>query len=406
LFEIEPSTDANIFLNFGNHFTFQIDQDFTIKLTKNEKYLIQQKIHENNVKLLHFQNSKSLIWVSVRICDYHKPHENFIKIGYGDLLESNILAYYTEYHEGPSYHSETKDGLNIGWIYLRSITIHNVSFDPPVNVNEKTCLIDPFVMDYGPLIIDTSKDRPLGDLKRNNLTIADLKEKSPEAERLYENIKNIYIDKTDVDAITYSLSTPGCTLNRILKNKSYIRIPMGPNYCKQPGQPYVLEIWPAGNRSSIHNHGNAVAIIKVLIGRLKAEYYNSFEIRNNPENVQNIGVQYFEPGNITWMTPFFYQTHRLCNESKDSVAITIQSYAHTGKNTEGEYSTIFEYLQPDGKMGNFYPNEDLSYDDFLKIVKEEYIKEVINFYCKLVIFILNNSLTLYKENIYPFISCK
>jgi len=362
LFDIEPPKDRNVLLKLGENFIFEIDQECKITLNKNENYLEKKKIEEKIVKLLHFQDSKSFIWLSVRACDYHKPEENFVKIGYGDLMERNILAYYTETNEG--LHS------------LKTITINNISFDERVNLIEKICFIDPFVMDFGSLIVDPDKSRSIGDLKKNDLTIADLKEKSPEAERLYEKIKGIYIDKIESDAIDYSLKTDGCILNEKTKNKPYIRVPLGPNFGKQPGQPYVLEIWPSKNQSSIHNHGNAVAIIKVLYGKLKVEFFNSFEIKNNPKNEPIcIGTQYFEPGNITWMTPFHFQTHRLCNEG-DSVAITIQSYAHTGKNTEGEFSENFEYLQPDGKKGNFYPNEDISYDDLLKIVKEEYTKTV------------------------------
>lgn len=32
------------------------------------------------------------------------------------------------------------------------------------------------------------------------------------------------------------------------------------------GIPFVLEIWPAGHNSPIHNHGNAYGIVRVLHG--------------------------------------------------------------------------------------------------------------------------------------------
>ena len=39
LFDIEPSKDRNVFLKLGENFTFKIDQECKIILTKNENYL-------------------------------------------------------------------------------------------------------------------------------------------------------------------------------------------------------------------------------------------------------------------------------------------------------------------------------------------------------------------------------
>ena len=73
-------------------------------------------------------------------------------------------------------------------------------------------------------------------------------------------------------------------MNKKLKEKAgslgdfkttYIRVPIIPSiYGNQPGQPFVLEIWPKGHNSPVHNHGNALGIIKMLYGRLKTEWYN------------------------------------------------------------------------------------------------------------------------------------
>ena len=41
--------------------------------------------------------------------------------------------------------------------------------------------------------------------------------------------------------------------------------------------PYVLEIWPGGNGSPIHNHGGACAIIKVLFGCLSVNLFNKLK---------------------------------------------------------------------------------------------------------------------------------
>jgi hypothetical protein len=51
----------------------------------------------------------------------------------------------------------------------------------------------------------------------------------------------------------------------------YIRVSVGlPSGCS-PGIPYVLEIWPPGHFSPIHNHGNAFGIVRMLHGSITSE---------------------------------------------------------------------------------------------------------------------------------------
>ena len=40
------------------------------------------------------------------------------------------------------------------------------------------------------------------------------------------------------------------------------------------GIPYVLEFWPPGSRSAVHNHGSVCAIIKVVFGTIQNGTYN------------------------------------------------------------------------------------------------------------------------------------
>ena len=64
--------------------------------------------------------------------------------------------------------------------------------------------------------------------------------------------------------IRHSIVNEGFTLNKILKNKSYLRVPAGPSFGQSPGVPYVLEFWPTNSKSPIHNHGNVCGIVKVI----------------------------------------------------------------------------------------------------------------------------------------------
>jgi hypothetical protein len=100
-----------------------------------------------------------------------------------------------------------------------------------------------------------------------------------ECQKLYSNVAgpNISISPELASAIQYSVDTDGLWCNRKLKEKAeghgfkghsdplntYLRITLGPDEGDSPGPPYVLEIWPAGHYSPIHDHGNSHAVIKV-----------------------------------------------------------------------------------------------------------------------------------------------
>jgi hypothetical protein len=88
------------------------------------------------------------------------------------------------------------------------------------------------------------------------------------------------------DAIRHSLTTEGCVLKKVLDakgalgnevNEKYLRMTLGASSGQSPGNPYVLELWPFGNKSPIHNHGNAYAIIKVLHGGLPVKGFNKLK---------------------------------------------------------------------------------------------------------------------------------
>lgn len=47
---------------------------------------------------------------------------------------------------------------------------------------------------------------------------------------------------------------------------TYLRVTVGDNSSgASPGcSPYVLEVWPAGHSSPVHNHGSSFVVMKVL----------------------------------------------------------------------------------------------------------------------------------------------
>ncbi len=86
----------------------------------------------------------------------------------------------------------------------------------------------------------------------------------------------------EIEAIDFSLENENCLLKKILNSKksfpgvktSYIRSTFENKFGNSPGHPFVLEIWPKGHSSPIHNHGDTTAIIKVLHGEIYSEFFN------------------------------------------------------------------------------------------------------------------------------------
>jgi len=122
----------------------------------------------------------------------------------------------------------------------------------------------------------------------------------------------------------------------------------------------------------VHNHGNTVAVIKLLSGVLKSEWYNPLSDNYN-EIPQVIKSSYIYSGNITWMTPCYYQTHKLINEGSTEAAISIQAYSHVeSKDPNEQYTESFNYIVPgNSDLRRFYPNADFDYDKLEEIVKSE-----------------------------------
>ena len=110
---------------------------------------------------------------------------------------------------------------------------------------------------------------------------------SPAAQSLYNCVagEKFVLNTPDFpdfsDAIEHSISTPGLWCNTRLKQKAnefnkepqpletYLRITLGENNGESPGIPYVMEIWPVGHYSPIHNHSGANAVIRVLHGTIQ-----------------------------------------------------------------------------------------------------------------------------------------
>lgn len=237
----------------------------------------------------------------------------------------------------------------------------------------------PLTYNWSPLVLDSSKATLL-ELGSNHFVMS--ASLPATCQELYGNVASPdmaldwpYSSPRLSDAINYSINTEGKILYEKLREKSkdggmsYLRVTLGTHRGFSPGIPYVLEIWPAGSESPIHNHGNAYAVIKVLHGAIKVTVYN--KTWNAEDTQQELSSFTAKQGDVTWISPNWFQTHKLTNESKQLYCATIQCYKYGCE--EELMWPYFDYL--DGKtVKEFLPDSDF---DFTKL-RDELLKEYRN----------------------------
>ena len=239
----------------------------------------------------------------------------------------------------------------------------------------------PLTCNWSPFVLDSSEMTLLELASNSCVPSASLPETCQE---LYANIASphVVLDWPDdsiprlSDAINYSISTEGKILNEKLNEKgkdhgmSYLRVTLGPNRGSSPGVPYVLEIWPANSESPIHNHGNAYGVIKVLHGAIKVTIYN--KTWNSEDKQQELTSFTAKQGDVTWISPNWFQTHKLTNESSDMYCATIQCYKYGCE--EELMWPYFDYL--DRKtVKEFLPDSDFDYTKLREDLLEEYRRD-------------------------------
>lgn len=228
----------------------------------------------------------------------------------------------------------------------------------------------PLIVNW-PFAVKNSTDSSLFDLDNNDFIFSG--SLPLECQELYTNIASARVDLDWVpkpqqhklsDAIRYSFETEGKALHEKLKLKQmkYIRVTVGPHRSPSPGIPYVLELWPKNHGSPVHCHGDSYGIIKVLHGGLRAEIYN----RDMKTLIKHYNIR---KGDVTWMSPYWYQCHRLFNDTDDFCA-TLQCYRYGA--ADKKMWPFFDYANPDGSYGEFLPDGDFTFAELNDAVLSEY----------------------------------
>jgi hypothetical protein len=208
------------------------------------------------------------------------------------------------------------------------------------------------------------------------------------AQQLYECIagKQFVLDSPDFPdfskAIEYSIATPGLWCHERIKEKStefdkdhpdiletYLRITLNENNGESPGIPYVMEIWPVGHFSPVHNHGGSSAVIRVLHGKINVKLFPF--LCDEKDGVDPFSEAQFVKDDITWISPTLNQVHQLQNlETNSETCITIQCYIY--EQTDKTHYDYFDYLDGSGKKNQYEPDSDMDFILFKETIKSEW----------------------------------
>jgi len=246
-------------------------------------------------------------------------------------------------------------------------------------------LRDPITLNV-PLLVKNTDDLTMLDIAKGTyMPKANLNASS---QQLYDCIagKQFVLDTDDFPdfskAIEYSLKTPGLWCNTRIKEKSeeftpghpnvaetYLRITLGQNNGESPGIPYVMEIWPVGHYSPIHNHGSAEAVIRVLHGQLDVSLYPF--LCGQKDGIPPFAIPTIQKDDITWISETLNQTHQLHNPATNSQAcITIQCYMYDGDNVV--HYDYFDYIDENGSIKQYTPDSDMDFVQFKETMRKEW----------------------------------
>ncbi|KAG5658009.1 hypothetical protein KAF25_006960 [Fusarium avenaceum] len=259
---------------------------------------------------------------------------------------------------------------------LSSTEVHRD--DSPVSDKDIKFRASPITVDLPPLIVPET-EITLEQLESSTaMTFVNLPEG---CQKLYHNIcgPNITVQPASFpqlpEAIDQSCKNPDKICGKILKNKdtfgdpleTYLRITLGDNLANSPGIPYVMEIWPPGHMSPIHQHGDASAVIRVLYGSINVTWFDALQENGEPQVIgQPVNLK---KGDVTWLGEDQYQIHQLHNKSK-TVCITLQCYQF--EKHDKVHDESFHWMDGKRHIERFIPNSDMAYGQFVQAVKAEW----------------------------------
>jgi len=310
-------------------------------------------------------------WISI------DSHNQLLQVGVGEArIETAIYTYQFP----PPYKN-----------FLENLTKIFINEENP-DIQPMRLLRDPITHSVPLIIKDTHKLTMHQIAKSSYLPKANL---SLVAQKLHDCIsgKRFILDDKDfpdfTKAIERSIATPGLWCYKRLQEKAsefgkpniketYLRITLGLNNGESPGIPYVMEIWPIGHYSPVHNHGGASAIIRVLNGNINVKLFPFLS-----KDVKEFNEAVFKKGDITWISPTLNQVHQLHNlDTNTKTCITIQCYMY--ENDDNTHYDYFDYIDDEkGNVQQYEPDSDMDFISFKHLMKEEW-KARPSFYTRML----------------------
>lgn len=298
-------------------------------------------------------------------------HNRLVRYGKGEMRLGTMLASKTL--ERP------KDGQDDPWTWIAAI--EEVEVSAAVAGGFVDLWKDPVTVEL-PMRVVPHDSITMEDIAYGRVTVpASL---TATCQKLYDNVAGarFLLDTPDfpefAEAIKASILDKDGWCAKVLEEKAnefgeydpemtYLRITLGTNQGESPGIPFVMEIWPSGNYSPIHNHGGSDAVIRVLHGEINVSLYPFLA----PQQQTPFAAKTFVKEDVTWISARLNQVHKLHNLNMDEPCITIQCYLYSDDNeTHWPY---FDYLAGDD-VEHFDPNSDADFLTFKRIMKEEWAR--------------------------------
>ena len=370
IFQNQDNTKSSCFQFYnkdnknGLKVEFSVDSVKVTKISNNELFL-----DDTNSKGL-INKKGSYYWFSL------DSQNQKLQAGVGEPRIENVIYTY-------QFSNADKTIWETNKSFLEELISVNAS---DKNIKPMKMLKDPITRTV-PLLVKNTDELTMSHIANNQfLPKCHL---SPVAQQLFDCIsgKSFVLNDTDFPdfskAIEYSIATPGLWCYEKLKDKStefnkddpniletYLRITLSENNGESPGIPYVMEIWPVGHYSPIHNHGGSSAVVRVLNGKINVKLY-PFLCYDDKDGIEPFKEVQVVQNEITWISPTLNQIHQLHNlDSNKDTCITIQCYMY--ENEDNKHYDYFDYLDNKGKKQNYEPDSDMDFILFKETMKQEW----------------------------------
>jgi hypothetical protein len=186
---------------------------------------------------------------------------------------------------------------------------------------------------------------------------------------LYRRTADLRLSHWEQEAIRASLNAPDGALRRLLDTKAaregvtdpkstYLRVDC---FGKRIQSPCLLEIWPGGHHSPIHEHASSTGLMKGVYGRCDIMLYEGLSA--HPKQVALLAMT---PERCSWMSPEQYQSHKVyCPMDRHDFAATFHLYTDT-------QSDVFKYRseREPHDIAEFVTESDITWGQFYKALVE------------------------------------